>query len=229
MTSIVAQTNSVFPHSFVQEHFNSTVKLQQASVFPYPNSHKIVEFFSLTFYIQFRSINFEKKRALPFFLTVELLTSQKSIAVLANRPVISIKVRKGILVGCRVTLRKANFFEFVDLLSRTIPRIESLKRTNTLTRFRLKLGEQYSNETIQKAILNSGRRKSENQIRFSDLSNRHRTGENFSFGELPLFPPFEIGLGLHPDVNSISLSINFNARTVEERIFLLRTIKFPFA
>jgi len=229
MVSSFKQHNTAFPRSFVKEHFDSNVKLQQLSLFPYSNSKSIVELNSLTFFRQFRSINFEKKRALPFFLTIELLTSQKSIAVLASRPVRSRKIRKGILVGCRVTLRNASFFDFVDLLSRTVPRRESFKRSNTLTRFRGIILNEFATESIQKTRLFSGRRKSENQIRLTINTARRTTGENFSLGELPLFPPFERGLGLHPDITSINLSFSFTARTVEERLFLLRTVKLPFA
>lgn len=216
-----------FPCSFTKEHFVSTLKLQQVSLFPHPNFHTNVGVESLTLFIQFRSISFEKKRALAFFLAVELLTSQKSVAVLSNRPVRSIKIRKGMLVGCRVTIRKTNFFEFVDLLSITIPRRESLKLPNTLTRFRSIIASEIIIDTTQKNLIQFGRRKSENQIRLSNLSTRRTTGENFSIAELQLFPPFEIGLGLHPDISSVSLSFNFTARTVEERAFILRSIKIP--
>jgi hypothetical protein len=216
-----AQPKIDFPRSFAKEHFASTLKLQQVSLFPHPNFHKSVDVKSVTLFIQFRSINFEKKRALPFFLAIELRTSQKSVAVLANRPVISIKIRKGILVGCRVTLRKTNFFEFIDLLYRTIPRRESFKIANTLTRFRSLISIEAGNNSIQESLLKSGRIKSENQRRLTTFSARRTTGENSVISELPLFPPFERGLGLHPDISSMNLSFTFTARTVEERAFLL--------
>jgi hypothetical protein len=225
--TINAEYKPNFPRSFAKEHFVSTRKLQQISLFPRPNFHINAEVESLTLFIQFRSINFEKKRALAFFLAVELLTSQKSVAVLSSRPVISIKIRKGILVGCRVTLRKDNFFDFIDLLGRTIPRRESFKVPNTLTRFRSRIIAETTNDAVQKSLIQIGRRKSESQRRFSSSSIRHRAGENFVIAELPLFPPFEIGLGLHPDISFVNLSFNFTVRTVEERAFILRSIKIP--
>ncbi len=66
------------------ENFTNT-KLHQSTAFPYATPHINANFQSATVSFRFRSILFDKKRALPFFLAVELLTQQKAVAVLARR------------------------------------------------------------------------------------------------------------------------------------------------
>jgi large subunit ribosomal protein L5 len=58
---------------------------------------------------------------------LELLTKQKCIATLSTRNLISWKLRKGMLVGCKVTLRKQKLDDFFDTLILTLPRMEKFK------------------------------------------------------------------------------------------------------
>lgn len=65
------------------EKHNSS--LHQITKFPYANSQRKATIKVATLSFRFRSIAFDKKRALPFFLAVELLTQQKAVATLARR------------------------------------------------------------------------------------------------------------------------------------------------
>lgn len=73
--------------SLVSEHSYYNQKLHQRNLFPYitfQNRSNIV--YSIISF-RFRSIEFSKKRALPFFLAIELLTHRKCIASLSKRNV----------------------------------------------------------------------------------------------------------------------------------------------
>lgn len=108
---------------FAEEDFFNQ-KLHAISIFPYTNLQGRGQINRLVLNFSFREIDFNKKKALPFFLAMELLTKQKCIATLSSRNLASWKLRKGMLVGCKVTLRNKNLEEFFDNLSLTLPRME---------------------------------------------------------------------------------------------------------
>lgn len=64
---------------------------------------------------------------------------------------------------------------------------------------------------------------------FFGLGGDTRVSSNFALtlGELVLFYPIELGLGLHADVQRIRVNFVFSAFSVEEQFFLLRYSKVP--
>ena len=101
--------------------------LLSTTIFPYMNLMRKAKFFKGTLNFSLKEVGFNKKKALVFFLAIELLTSQKCIATLSSKNVLSWKLRKGALVGCKVTLRKKNLAEFFDTISIALPRMENFK------------------------------------------------------------------------------------------------------
>lgn len=59
---------------------------------------------------------------------LSLIVGQRPIATRAKKDIANFKIRKGSLVGCKVTLRKSIMYEFLDrLISITIPRIKDFR------------------------------------------------------------------------------------------------------
>lgn len=57
-----------------------------------------------------------------------LLTGQKAVITKARRSIATFKLRQGMSVGCRVTLRKEKMYEFFDrLVNVAIPRIRDFR------------------------------------------------------------------------------------------------------
>lgn len=57
-----------------------------------------------------------------------LITGQKPVMCRAKKAISNFKVRKGLPIGCKVTLRKAMMYEFFDrLVSVALPRIRDFK------------------------------------------------------------------------------------------------------
>jgi len=57
-----------------------------------------------------------------------MITGQKPIVTRAKKAIANFKIRKGLPIGCKVTLRKAMMYEFLDrLISITIPRIRDFR------------------------------------------------------------------------------------------------------
>jgi large subunit ribosomal protein L5 len=62
---------------------------------------------------------------------MQKITGQKPIITLARKSVASFKVRDGYPVGCKVTLRRARMYEFLDrLINISIPRIRDFRGLN---------------------------------------------------------------------------------------------------
>lgn len=81
--------NSSVPLVRISEHLSSVAPLHQTTVFPYANPFRRPSLTKATVAFSFRSIDFQKKRALPFFIAIELLTQQKCVASLARRNVLA--------------------------------------------------------------------------------------------------------------------------------------------
>ena len=111
---------------FLDNEYNSTqleflTKFNVTNNLSQPKLNKIVLNFS------FKDIAFNEKKVIPFFLALELITGQKSAVTVAKKPVLVLKVHKGTLTGCKVTLRKKQLFKFLDHLALALPRSEKFK------------------------------------------------------------------------------------------------------
>lgn len=59
---------------------------------------------------------------------ITIITGQKPVATLAKKDISNFKVRKGVAVGVKVTLRSDRMFEFLDrFISTALPRIRDFK------------------------------------------------------------------------------------------------------
>ena len=207
--------------STVSEHKKYNQSLHQLTIFPQVNTRSLssAAMSAIVVSFRFRSINFSKKRALPFFLAIELLTHRKCIASLSSRNVQAWKIRKGRLVGCKVTLRKEGLDDFLNTLSLTFPRIE--KRVPATGLVSNCISKYQSFIKLNKSI----RGKSKN---VSTLIPRKLSSSfSLALNELVLFYPIELGLGLHPDVRQVIVHFNFTTSSIEERYFFLRQSKIP--
>ena len=62
---------------------------------------------------------------------MELVTGQKAIATKAKKSVANFKIREGMPIGCKVTLRGEKMYEFVDrLINLSLPRVRDFRGVN---------------------------------------------------------------------------------------------------
>lgn len=169
--------------------------LLSTTIFPYLHLYTQVKFFKGTLNFSLKEVEFNKKKALAFFLALELLTNQKCVATLSSKNVLAWKLRKGALVGCKVTLRKRNLAEFLDNFALAFPRMENFK------------GVSY-NKTVKTTLRKKG-------LEYKGLA----------LTELVMFYPIELGLGINTEVRKGDLQFSFNSYDSLEQIFLLTTSK----
>jgi large subunit ribosomal protein L5 len=59
---------------------------------------------------------------------LSMITGQKAVVTKAKKSIAAFKLRKGVAIGCKVTLRGDRMFEFLDrLISVALPRIRDFK------------------------------------------------------------------------------------------------------
>lgn len=60
-----------------------------------------------------------------------MISGQKSVPTLSKKDISNFKLRKAMPIGCRVTLRSTNMYEFLDrMISVTLPRVRDFKGVN---------------------------------------------------------------------------------------------------
>lgn len=65
----------------------------------------------------------DRKQLDAAFADMELIAGQKPVITLARQSIAGFKVREGFPIGCKVTLRRARMYEFLDrLINIAIPR-----------------------------------------------------------------------------------------------------------
>lgn len=67
------------------DHLSCVTPLHQLTLFPYATPARRSQISRATLSVTFRSVLFQKKRSLPFFLARELLTQQKPVATLSRQ------------------------------------------------------------------------------------------------------------------------------------------------
>ena len=62
---------------------------------------------------------------------MEIITGQKAIATKAKKSVANFKIREGMAIGCKVTLRGDKMYEFADrLINLALPRVRDFRGVN---------------------------------------------------------------------------------------------------
>ena len=62
---------------------------------------------------------------------LELITGQKAVTTKAKKSVANFKIREGMPIGCKVTLRGEKMYEFVDrLINLALPRVRDFRGVN---------------------------------------------------------------------------------------------------
>lgn len=73
----------------------------------------------------------EKKHIEESVSSLSQITGQKPLITLARKSIAGFKLREGMPIGCKVTLRRRRMFEFVDrLISVALPRVRDFRGLN---------------------------------------------------------------------------------------------------
>lgn len=100
--------------NYFQFHNTNVVKYDLVSKFNYKNTHQIPVFKKIILSFTLKELNF--KRLLQSTAALELIGNQAAILLHSKKANISLKIRKGNPVGCKIILRKKNLSTFLTKL-----------------------------------------------------------------------------------------------------------------
>jgi len=109
-----------------ESHYDRTIKYDLLTKFNYNNLYLIPKLQKIVLNFGIKEVNF--KLLLPTLIALELISSQKGILARSNKSNITLKIRKGAPVGCKVTLSKTNMYLFFSKIIITVlPKIKQFE------------------------------------------------------------------------------------------------------
>ena len=112
----------------LQEHYKEKVIPELISMFGYKNVTRVPRITKITLNMGVGGAMADKKLIEHAVSDLTKIGGQKPIVTRARKSVAAFKVREGWPIGCKVTLRRARMYEFLDrLISIAIPRIRDFR------------------------------------------------------------------------------------------------------
>jgi len=117
--------------SRLQTYYKETVMPQLQKEFSYENVMEVPKITKITLNMGVGEAATDKKVMVRAVGDMTAIAGQKPVVNLARRSVASFKIRDGWPVGCKVTLRREQMYEFLDrLVNVAIPRIRDFRGLN---------------------------------------------------------------------------------------------------
>jgi large subunit ribosomal protein L5 len=92
------------------------------------NIMDVPKFLKIVINIGFNSNNTSKKQMDDIKTELSLISAQQPVFTKAKKSIAGFKIKKGVYVGCKVTLRRDNMYNFLDkILFLVLPRIRDFK------------------------------------------------------------------------------------------------------
>lgn len=115
----------------LQQHYRDSVIKQLMQQFGYKNVMEVPKITKITLNMGVGEAVGDKKIIENAVGDMERIAGQKVVVTHARKAVAGFKIREGWPIGCKVTLRRAHMYEFLDrLITIAIPRIRDFRGLN---------------------------------------------------------------------------------------------------
>ena len=115
----------------LKEYYRQTVVQQLMKQFNYASVMEVPCVTKITLNMGVGEAVADKKIMENAIADMTKIAGQKPIATLSRKSIAGFKIREGIPIGCKVTLRRERMYEFMDrLISVAIPRIRDFRGLN---------------------------------------------------------------------------------------------------
>ena len=112
----------------LQDHYKETVRAQMQSEFNYGNVMEVPRLDKVVVNMGVGEAVADSKKIDNAAKELTLITGQKPIVIKANKSVATFKLREGMPVGCKVTLRGDRMYEFLDrLINIALPQVRDFR------------------------------------------------------------------------------------------------------
>lgn len=115
----------------LKEHYSTVVKPQLKEEFGYKNDMEIPRLEKIVINMGVGEAVADSKKLKTAMEELARISGQKPITTKAKRSIAGFKVREGMDIGCKVTLRAERMYEFLDrLVTIALPRVRDFRGLN---------------------------------------------------------------------------------------------------
>jgi large subunit ribosomal protein L5 len=112
----------------LKNHYQNVIVYDLITKLHYQNVFEIIKISKIYLNIGFKNANIEKKKLINLIVLLKLITNQNSSLTRSKKDNIFFKIKKGSIVGCKVTLQKDNIYLFLEkFLIFILPNIKNLQ------------------------------------------------------------------------------------------------------
>ena len=112
----------------MQQRYNSEIKAKLQSEFNYTNPMQVPKLEKIVINMGVGEAAGDQKKLDAALAELTLIAGQKPVKTLAKKAIAGFKIREGLPIGCKVTLRKSRMFEFLDrLVTIALPRVRDFR------------------------------------------------------------------------------------------------------
>lgn len=112
----------------LQDHYEKTIRPALMEQFGYKNAMQVPKLEKIVVNMGVGDAARDSKKIEHASNDLALITGQKPVVTLARKSVASFKLREGMPIGCKVTLRRDKMYEFLDrLVTIALPRVRDFR------------------------------------------------------------------------------------------------------
>ena len=111
--------------------YNESIRAKLTEKFGYTNPMQIPRLDKVVLNMGVGEAVADSKKIQSALRDLEAIAGQKPVATKARKSIAGFKLREGMSIGCKVTLRRAQMFEFLDRLTTiALPRVKDFRGLN---------------------------------------------------------------------------------------------------
>jgi large subunit ribosomal protein L5 len=115
----------------LQGQYNDRIIAAMTEKFGYTNSLQVPRLEKIVINMGVGEATQDKKKVEIAAAEMELIAGQKPVVTKAKTSIAQFKLREGMPIGCKVTLRRDNMYEFLDrLITIALPRVRDFRGLN---------------------------------------------------------------------------------------------------
>lgn len=115
----------------LQEHYKNVVRQKMVEEFGYKNPMQVPKIEKIVINVGVGEAVQDAKKLDAAVGEIALITGQKPIKTYAKKSIAGFKIREGMALGAKVTLRRDKMYEFLDrLITIALPRVRDFRGVN---------------------------------------------------------------------------------------------------
>jgi large subunit ribosomal protein L5 len=115
----------------LRKKYDDEIAKAMTERFGYANQMEVPRIDKITLNMGVGEASQDKKKVQTAAAEMELIAGQKPVITIAKKSIAQFKLREGMPIGCKVTLRRERMYEFLDrLITIAMPRIRDFRGLN---------------------------------------------------------------------------------------------------